>query len=131
MDSERDALRRYSELAEQSPDPHVRFLINLILEDEKRHHRLFAEMAEHLKAEAEQRGSADLPDMRQSLDGDALRRETKALLDLEKEDLKELKELRGEFKKVADTRWWGTIINVMEADNRKHIGILEFVRDNA
>lgn len=131
MDSEREALRRYSDLAEQSPDAHVRFLINLILEDERRHHRLFAEMAEHLRAEMEQRGSAELPDMRQSLDGDGLRAETKALLDLEREDLKELRELRHEIKKVADTRWWATLIDVMEADNRKHIGILEFVRENA
>jgi len=131
MDSEREALTRYGQLAETAPDGHVRFLMQLILEDEVRHHKLFAEMTEHLRREMDQRGEPDLPDLRRTMDADALRAETKDLLALERADLKELKDLRNEVTKVADTRWWSALIDVMDADNRKHIAILKFVRDNA
>lgn len=131
MDSEREALTRYGELAEKAPDGHVRFLMQLILEDEVRHHKLFAEMSENLRREMDQRGPAELPELRHSMDTDTLRAETKALLALEREDLKELKDLRREIVKVADTSWWSALIDVMDADNRKHIAILKFVRDSA
>lgn len=131
MDSEREALTRYGALAAGAPDGHVRFLMQLILDDEVRHHRLFADMIEHLRREIDQRGVAELPELRRSMDPAELRAETKALLDLERDDLKELKALRKELAKVEDTAWWTALIDVMDADNRKHIGILEFVRDNA
>ena len=131
MDSEREALIRYGVLAEEAPDGHVRFLMKLILEDELRHHKLFAEMAEHLRREIEHRDDADLPQLRRSMDTEALRAETKALLELERNDLKELKDLRREVTKVADTAWWSALIDVMDADNRKHIAILKFVHDSA
>jgi rubrerythrin len=131
MDSEREALISYGRLVEAAPDGHVRFLMNLILEDERRHHQLFADMAEQLRREVDQRGGAGLPEMRRTMDTEALRGETKALLELEREDLKMLRDLRKEVAKVADTRWWTALIDIMDADNRKHITILEFVRDNA
>lgn len=131
MDTERDALTRYGELAENAPDGHVRFLIRLILDDEIRHHKLFAEMVEHLQRELDQRGPASLPEMRRTMDRDELRKQTDVLLELERDDLKELRQLRKEITKVADTRWWAVLLDIMDADNRKHIKILEFVRDNA
>lgn len=131
MDSEREALVRYGRLAESAPDGHVRFLMGIVLDDERRHHQLFAEMVERLRREIDHRGEADLPELRRTMDAAALRAETKSLVDLEREDLRELRDLRKEVAKVADTRWWTALIDIMEADNRKHIAILEFVRDNA
>ncbi|HEX6570275.1 MAG TPA: hypothetical protein VF015_13965 [Acidimicrobiales bacterium] len=131
MDSERDALTEYARLAEDAPDDHVRFLMALILEDERRHHRLFAEMADSLEREIEHRAGGDLPELRRTADTAALRAETKKLLDLERDDIGELRRLRREISKVEDTRWWSVLFDIMEADNRKHIAILEFVRDHA
>ena len=131
MDSERDALTEYARLAEDAPDDHVRFLMALILEDERRHHRLFAEMADSLEREIEHRAGGDLPELRRTADTAALRAETKKLLDLERDDIGELRSLRREISKVEDTRWWSVLFDIMEADNRKHIAILEFVRDHA
>ncbi|MGH2684289.1 MAG: hypothetical protein ACRDJP_02350 [Actinomycetota bacterium] len=129
MDSEREALREYGRLAVASPDSHVRFLMDLILQDEVRHHQLFAEMMAGLRREVEQRGDGGLPDMKPVLDPDALRAQTKALLDLERDDIKELRALRKQLGKVEDTSWWSVLVEVMEADNEKHIKLLEFIRD--
>jgi rubrerythrin len=131
MDSERDALTEYARLAETAPDEHVRFLMGLILEDEKRHHQLFADMADSLEREIEHRAGGELPELRRTGDSAVLRAETKKLLDLERGDIRELRALRRDITKVEDTRWWSVLIDIMEADNRKHIAILEFVRDHA
>ena len=131
MDSERDVLTRYGELAAEAPDEHVRFLMNLILQDEIRHHQLFAEMADRLRSEIEQRGDTGLPELTHSGHADLLKQQTAELLAVEREDIKELKRLRKELRKVADTEWWAVLVDVMESDNRKHIRLLEFIRDHA
>jgi hypothetical protein len=131
MDSERDALSNYARLAEDAPDDHIRFLVRLIVEDEKRHHQLFSQMADSLRRELEHRSPGDLPEMRRTMDTATLRNETKHLLDLEREDIRELQDLRRQVTKVEDTRWWSVLIDIMEADNRKHMAILEFIRDHA
>lgn len=129
MDNEREALREYGRLSIASPESHVRFLMDLILQDEVRHHQLFAEMIAGLRREVEQRGDGGLPSVQPVEDPATLRAQTKALLDLEREDIKELRALRKELAKVEDTAWWTILVEVMEADNQKHIKLLEFVRD--
>lgn len=129
MDSERQALTEYGRLAVASPDGHVRFLMDLILQDEVRHHQLFAEMMAGLRREIEQRGDGGLPAIQPVHDPDLLRAQTKMLLDLERDDIKELKALRKELSKVEDTSWWSVLVEMMEADNEKHIRLLEFIRD--
>jgi len=131
MDSERDALTQYGRLADASPDDHVRFLMRVILEDEVRHHGFFAQMVDNLRAEMHQTDGGGLPTMRAVEDREALRAQTAELLRLEREDIKELQDLRKEIAKVADTSWWAVLIDAMEADNRKHIRMLEFIHDNA
>ena len=131
MDSERDALTQYGQLADAAADDHVRFLMRMILEDEVRHHTLFAEMASSLRAEIEQTAPSGLPEMRRAEDREELLAKTGELLELEREDVKELQRLRREISKVEDTAWWAVLIDAMEMDNRKHIRLLEFVRDNA
>lgn len=131
MDSERDALTQYGRMAESSPDDHVRFLMRVILEDEVRHHGFFADMITNLRAEMDRSGDGGLPKMRATEDREALRAKTAELLRLERDDIKELQELRKEIAKVADTSWWSVLIDAMEADNQKHVRMLEFIHDNA
>ena len=131
MDNEREALTQYGELADSAPDNHVRFLMKLILDDEVRHHTLFAEMVNHLRAEIEHTAPSGLPNVRRTEHREVLLAQTKALLELEHDDVKELQALRKEISKVEDTAWWAVLIDAMETDNRKHIRMLEFVRDHA
>ena len=131
MDNEREALTQYGELADNAPDDHVRFLMRMILEDEVRHHSLFAEMINNLRAEIEQSDPSGLPNIRRTEDRAALLAKTKELIELERDDVKELQGLRREITKVEDTAWWAVLVDAMEMDNLKHIRLLEFVRDNA
>ena len=64
LDSEREVLRSYAQLAEEAEAGHVRYLVELILADEVRHHQLFGEMINALRAEMDQRDiSPRLPDL--------------------------------------------------------------------
>lgn len=131
MDSEREALSDYGQIAQQATDEHVRFLVKMILDDEVRHHGVFAEMINSLRVEMGQADGGALPPFRRTNDREALLAKTDELLALEREDVNELRALRKEISKVADTRWWSVIIDTMEMDNLKHIRLLEFIRDSA
>lgn len=131
MDTEREVLREYGAIVEQATDEHVRFLVRMILEDEVRHHGVFAEMVNSLRAEIGQAVGTGLPAYSRNHDRSALRAKTDELLEIEREDIRELADLRKELGKVADTSWWSVIIDTMEMDNRKHIRLLEFIRNHA
>lgn len=133
MDTERDVLTRYGQLAEGTPDERLRYLIQLILDDEVRHHRLFAEMVNWLRAATEHRPLVGprMPSDVVRLEGDGMRElldQTEELLAFEREDLDELRELRREVEKVEDTAWWGALVATMEHDTRKHLQLLEFIQ---
>ena len=48
---------------------------------------------------------------------------------MERNDIKELKRLARQLRKVEDTAWRAVIVEAMELDTRKHIRLLEGVRD--
>jgi len=52
---ETEALHAYGDLAGRSPDEHVRYVAGLLLEDERRHHQLLAEMVNRVRSDAEWR----------------------------------------------------------------------------
>jgi hypothetical protein len=53
--AERSLLEQYRDAAEDSGSPAFRYLVALILEDEVRHHRLFRDLADALRTDAELR----------------------------------------------------------------------------
>lgn len=133
METERDVLAQYGELANDTSDERVRYLVHLIVDDEVRHHRLLSEMANWLRAATEHRplSGPRMPSFTRRGDGEdtaGLAARTADLLALEREDLEELKELRREVTRVEDTAWWSTLVDSMEFDTRKHIRLLEFVQ---
>jgi len=133
-DTEREAIAAYRTMAEESPSPAIRYLATMILEDEGRHHRMFADLAETVRRSAELAGEPlPIPDL--SFIGEkeraAILEVTERFLDLERDDLKELKQLAKLVKPVAETTLWGLFVALMEADSVKHIHILEFIRDRA
>jgi len=52
VEGEGGLLREYADLASRSPED-VRYLINMILEDETRHHRLFQEMLNRVRSDVD------------------------------------------------------------------------------
>ncbi len=131
--AERDLLEEYSAVAEQTGSKALSYLVQLLIEDEIRHHRMFKQLADSLKTQAETvRGEPAIP----NLDvGRANRDEvldiTGRLIDLEKSDAEELKRLQRTLREVKDTTLWGLVVDLMQRDTEKHLAILRFARRSA
>lgn len=130
---ERILLAEYESAAAATESAALAYLINLLMGDERRHHAIFEQLACSLKSSAELR--PDNPDVPR-LDFDAENRVevlevTARLLERERQDLSELKQLHRELSEVKDTTLWDLLVELMERDTDKHIAILEFVRRHA
>lgn len=132
-ENERGLLMQYQQAAQTSQSPAFAYLVSLIAEDEIRHHRLFADLADALKADAELR--PEQPKIPR-LDGwgpdpAQIAQLSERLIEQERQDLKLLHHLRKELDDVTDTTLWALLVRLMEADTSKHIEILEFARRHA
>jgi rubrerythrin len=131
--TEMDLLTAYKQAAEESKSAAFRYLADLIVEDEKRHHRVFEELANSLRSDVEMRpvepavpdmaGFGDMPQKVAEL--------TDALLAREEEDAAELRMLSRQLRDVRDTTLWQLLVRIMELDTEKHAEILRFVRKHA
>jgi len=129
---ERDMLAEYQEAAAASDSPAFRYLASLIVEDEIRHHRIFRELADTLRADTELRsGETAVPRLSWGDDATAVVQLSSKLLDHEKADSKALKEVEKELSDVKDTTLWHLLVKIAEMDTAKHMMILEFARDHA
>ncbi len=118
-------LEEYRTLVDSCDDPAVAFLIQLILDDERRHHALFEEMARSILGDGDGIPAAPLPSAETV---DALLQPTEHFLAAEHEDHERLRALRRELKPARADTLWPLIVEVMEIDTRKHIRILEYVQ---
>ena len=127
--AEKEVIDLYDALAHDE-HPYVAFIAELIGEDEARHHRLFIEWIETIKALAELR---DAPDGIPHVDYHPVDAETihlvDKLLDFEEADLAAAKKLRHEIRSVRTSTLWGMLMELVIADTKKHIKVLKFLRD--
>lgn len=122
-------LEEYRRAAEGSSSRAMTYLVNILIEDELRHHRMFAELAQSLKSDAELSGDPVIPRMDfDRVDGAAVLEVTERLLQREKKDSEELKRLHRELRDVDDTTLWGLLVDLMRRDTEKHIAILQFAK---
>jgi hypothetical protein len=121
----------YDELLERSTG-HVRFLLDLIIQDELRHHRVYEEWAETFRSFASFVEPPDgVPNLVQEAEPERLIAALEKLLALEKEDAKQLKDLEKRFKDFRRTTVWPLLAELMAIDTEKHIRILEFLLHHA
>jgi hypothetical protein len=127
-------LDEYQRLAEdESCSPAFRYLARLILEDERRHHAMFNDLAETIKQFGElQMEDGPIPSL-QGLRGDRDRiiETTNKLLKAERDDAKKLNTLAKKLEDVRETTLWGLLIELIQHDTDKHIKILRFIREHA
>ena len=132
--NEQELLTEYQEAAESSPSLAFRYLAGLIIEDERRHHRIFRELASALKTDAElSAGQPAVPRFDQWgwPEADKIVELSVRLLARERADAEELHRLAGQLKEVKDTTMWQLLVKVMEMDTAKHVEILKFVKRHA
>lgn len=125
-------LAEYARLVATASSPAVRYLMELILADERRHHRTLAEMATAMAWGHFGSGPATATP---ALDGAAsldeeLARATRRLLEHERQDHTELVRLRRNLRPYAHTTMWTLLVDLMIADTDKHQQILAFVLDH-
>ena len=127
-------LDEYQRLAEdEASSPAFRYLVRVILEDERRHHQLFNDLAEVLRQMSELRSDDEpIPSLRGlRADRDRVLEVTERMIEVEQNDAKDLKAISKELKEVRDTTLWGLLIELMQDDTAKHVKILNFIRDRA
>jgi rubrerythrin len=132
VETERGLLQRYSDIAKETESKAFQYLVNLLVEDEIRHHRLFTQLADSLKDEALAGGknpSVPYLDFNRA-DREAVLDATKQLMENEEHDVHELKRLQRELRDVKDTSLWIVLVDLMERDTEKHIAILRFVQNH-
>jgi rubrerythrin len=130
-DSERETLQAYEQLASTTTSKTFAYLARLILADERRHHQMLDDLATTIRTDAELSGDPGpipLLDLRE--DRQEILAATERLLAIEQQDNKELKALAKELKDLKDTTAWALIIEIMQADNAKHLRILNFIKDH-
>ena len=130
--SEEAVLDSYVEFARSGPE-FVRYLVNLIAEDEARHHRILREMVNRVVGEVEFRTmspSVPYTDF-QGTDRERLVEETARFLALEREDLASLKELTKALRRQRRCGLIPVLVEFMELDTKKHIALLEFIAESA
>lgn len=126
---ERGVLEEYAKAAEETDSKAFSYVVGLLGEDERRHHRLFVSLAQSLKAEAELSGSepaVPYMDLHRA-DTKKVRELTLRLLRSEEEDSRDLKRLHSLLQDVKDTTLWDLLVALMRRDTDKHIAMLEFV----
>lgn len=122
-------LAEYERLAATTTDSAARYLIDLILADERRHHQTLVEIATSMAWDDIRSVETPVPTLGWHLD-EALRVATRKLRDYEERDRKELKDLRRQLRPFEETTLWGLLVDLMILDTEKHARILRFLEDH-
>jgi hypothetical protein len=125
---EAELLERYQRFIEEAESPAAQYLVQLILDDEQRHHRVLGELANTI-AWGWMKGAPEevVPVFPKDGDDWALRAETRALLGHELRDRAELRRLRRRLHSYGDAPPWGLLVDLMRSDTKKHIDILRYI----
>lgn|GEM_PF-1055083 len=130
--SESEFISAYRELAEAPATPEAaRYLIQLILEDEERHHRVLHEIMTAVGNRIASRSDPDaVPNLPHEPPNRVLEEVTGRFLAAERADAKQLRALRKKLGPFRDTSMWALLVELIEHDTAKHIRILTFIRDH-
>ena len=133
IEAERELLDEYVDVAKSTGSAALSYLVNLLIEDEMRHHKLFTELAGSLKTLADfGPGDPQVPYLDfDSVDSREVLSSTRKLIAHEEADARELERLRRDVRDLADTTLWDVLVDLMCRDTQKHLAILRFVERHA
>lgn len=125
---EEEVIAGYESLAAETPSEAVRYLIKLIVEDERRHHRVLEQLANTVRFQAtlDDRG-AHLPylDVHRGRDR-ALLEETRRFLAIERRDRAQLKHLAKSIR-GSGGELEAFVVDLLRSDTERHVAILRFI----
>lgn len=128
---EESVLARYERFAHETLSPAARYLIGLIIEDERRHHRMLAELANAIVWGEWQPICDMVPELDPGLAETDVVEAARGLLDAEQRDHGELKKLRKKLRDYRETTLWDLVVDLLMMDTEKHIRILRFLLEHA
>ena len=129
LQSEKAALEAYAEVRSDATGA-VAYLIDMILADEVRHHQLFAELANAIAPSGRAVAGASAVPLPTKIDDEKrvpMLVRTRELLDAERQDERELKDLQHELRPVRSETIWPLLVEMMALDTDKHIKMLHRV----
>lgn len=124
---EEDSLAEYRALAAQSRDPVVKTLMELILDDEQRHHALLRRMATRLADDIHWTHSPEALEVDRGpiASGPAIEA-TRRFVREEREGARHLRAMRDDAALIHDG-FFALLLEVMARDSEKHERILRFI----
>ena len=130
---ERALLGEYVLASQESNSRALAYLVDLLVQDERRHHRIFLDLAASLKAETEldEHGPVVPRVDFDRTNASEVINVTNRLLASEKDDLRELKRIKLTMGTKDSSKMWILLINMMLHDTHKHIAILQFANRQA
>ena len=136
-DREIEALRAYRSLLDDVEDPAVRYLVEVVLDDERRHHRFIADMIEAIRQDVDFQdidfddGEPALPLVQrypaQSTVGQVLRMHVEGLLEVEEADRDSLRQAMRDLAARGENSLLTVLVRLMLVDTEKHIAILNYI----
>jgi rubrerythrin len=122
-------LSTYREIAQESTDPLIRFLLGLVVADEERHHELTSRMISRLRDELSlsRAGTPQRRASRRSGKAEPLIRSLDLVIEAERGAIQEYEKLKQESEGLARDVF-ALLYSTMIHDSQKHVGILEFLR---
>jgi len=125
---EGELLASYQRYTEEAASPAARYLVALILEDERRHHRVLEELATTIAwGGMHDDSGATVPSSPRSVVDRDLLEATRSLLRHERRDRAQLRHMRRRLHRYTDAPMWNLLIDIMRSDTDKHIRILRFI----
>jgi hypothetical protein len=124
---EAEILMEYRALAASEDEP-VRYIAQMILEDEERHHRVLGEMLNQFRTSASLVDSHPrVPWLVRSADARSLRRVVRQLRAFERRDLRELHKLNRRLGFLRRESLNGVLVRGLISDTRKHLAYLRML----
>jgi hypothetical protein len=130
VEDEGELLDAYQRAADESHSAAFSYLVTLIISEERRHHAIFRDLATTLQTEVDRRPEAfAVPRLGHwGFDRERILELTEGFLAQENKDAAQLRELEAELGPVKETTMWPLLIRLMQADTKKHLDILHFIR---
>lgn len=127
---EGEMLERYTALRDGLKSNLASYLVSMILEDERRHHRMIDELAHTIAwggfgDDAERSSVPTIGYL--SVEDPEFVALTREMLERERQDHRELRKLRRELDDYAETTAWRLLVDTMLLDTKKHERVLRFL----